>query len=129
MLERPQDLLSVLGVPSQLKTLNLDCLAPGKSMDTHIVGVCDKDHKGPLHTLDVLSLQVVLSHLKMSNLDCWGPGESADTHTLGACNTHDIRTSGQPQCPWESKMIQKKITNDPNLGYLTITELNLLDSS
>ena len=52
-------LTQVLGVPSQLKTLNLDCLAPGKSMDTHIVGVCDKDHKGPLHTLDVLSLSVL----------------------------------------------------------------------
>ena len=45
MVKRPQDLLSVLGVPSQLKMLNLDCLAPGKSM-AHFVGVCDKDHKG-----------------------------------------------------------------------------------
>ena len=89
-------------VLSQLKMLNLDCLAPGKSM-AHFVGVCDKDHKGTSapHTLCVVSVQVVLSQLKMPNLNCWGTGESIDTHIVGAGNKKDKVTSAYkcPQCP------------------------------
>ena len=34
--------LSVLGVQSQLKMSNLGCWGPGESVDTHIVGFCNK---------------------------------------------------------------------------------------
>ena len=34
--------LSVLGVPSQLKMYNLDCWGPGESLDTNIVEVGEK---------------------------------------------------------------------------------------
>ena len=34
--------LSVLGVPSQLKMSNLKYWGPGESVDTHILGVCEK---------------------------------------------------------------------------------------
>ena len=37
--------LSVLGVPSQLKMSNLDCWGPGESIDTHIAGVWNKNDK------------------------------------------------------------------------------------
>ena len=63
---------------------NLDCLGPGESVDTHIVGIWNKKSD-----LGVISVQVVLSQLKMANLDCWCSGESVDTHIVGVANKKD----------------------------------------
>ena len=41
IMKGPQHTLGVLGVPSQLKRENLDCWGSGKSIDIHIVGVCE----------------------------------------------------------------------------------------
>ena len=65
----PPYTLSVLRVPRQLKMSNLDCWGQGESIDTHIVGVCDKGDKKPLHTLSVSSQLITL------NLDCCGAKE------------------------------------------------------
>ena len=70
---------------------NLDCLGPGESVDTHIVGIWNKKSD-----LGVISVQVVLSQLKMANLDCWCPGESVDTHIVGVVNKKDKVTSAFP---------------------------------
>ena len=65
--------LSVLRVPRQLKMSNLDCWGQGESIDTHIVGVCDKGDKDLC--IPSVSQFRVSSQLIMVNLDCCGAKE------------------------------------------------------
>ena len=77
--------LSGLGVPSELKRSNLVCWVPGESIDTHIVGFCEKIADFLIWGQRALGPKIWPQGLKHLINYSWGPGESIDTHIVGFC--------------------------------------------
>ena len=70
--------------------LRNDHWGPGESIDTHIVGFCEKIADFSIWSQMALGPKIWPQGPKHLINDSWGPGESIDTHIVRFCENIEI---------------------------------------